>query len=810
MLKSLQCFALLMLFLGSTSLVLAQSQSEVQSVKVNNLSDDQIRQIIRQMNEQGLSPAEAAELARARGATQQQIDQMMTRIREIQLSGGNGQSATSNGNKNTTVPSDANFSYELESSQKTQVNASDKNKRIFGYQLFNQDKLSFEPSVNIPVPSDYVVGMGDEISINVWGDSQQSYQLTVDGTGSINIPDLGAVKVAGQNFATVRNMLIQRLSAIYSGMSGSTPNTFADVSINNLRSIKVNVVGEALSPGTYTLPATASAFNALYLSGGPNENGSFRSIRVMRDNKLVGEIDAYDYLLNNNARANIALRDQDVLIIPTYTKRVQAKGAFKRNGIFELKENENISSFLAYTGGFADSAFQERVLITRYADGGYKLEDVKKDQFGTFQLKNGDQIQAEKVINRFENRVSIEGAVYRPGTYALAEGMTLSSLFQTAGGLIPNYFASRGLIIRLDKQLFPNTIPFNVEEVLSGQSDITLQREDQIIIRDIYSIGEQKDVRIYGEVMKAGEFKFYRNMTLKDLIFLAGGMREAASESYIEVARRNNYAEAADINNKLVSLFSFSVDRNLKLNAADENFTLQPFDQVYVRKAPSYEAQQTVSILGEVKYPGQYSISNKNERISDLVERAGGLTPYAYTDGARMKRMVDDDQKSQLELAQSMKFEADSTLDLLQNQSFKTLELQLHEIMENQGNDNNYTLRAGDEIFIPMKSGEIWVNGEVMNPSGLTFNDRNSVKNYINAAGGFSDKAKKGKVYLVYANGSSAGTKHFLFRKYPKAERGCQIIVPEKPERSRMDTGTWLAIASTFSSITVAIVAVLK
>lgn len=810
MFKSLQCFALLMLFFGSALQLQAQTQAEIQSVKVDNLSDEQIRQVIRQMNEQGLSPAEAAELARARGATQQQIDQMMTRIREMQLSGGNSQSTTTNAKKKTSGSTEVNYSPELESSQKAPIKVSDKNKRIFGYQLFNQDKLSFEPSVNIPVPPDYVVGMGDEIDINVWGASQQSYQLTVDGTGSVSIPDLGPIKVAGQNFSSVRSSILQRLSAIYSGMSGSNPNTFADVSIANLRSIKVNVLGEALSPGTYTLPATASAFNALYLSGGPNENGSFRSIRVMRDNKLVGEIDAYDYLLNNNTRANIALRDQDILVIPTYTKRVQAKGAFKREGIFELKETENISSFLAYTGGFADSASMERLLITRYTDGGYKLEEVKKEQFSSFQLKNGDQIQAEKVIKLFENRVSIEGAVYRPGTYALEDGMTLSALFQKAGGLVPNYFASRGLIIRLDKQLFPNTIPFNVEEVLSGQSDLPLQKEDQVIIRDIYSIGEQQNVRIYGEVMKAGEFKFYRNMTLKDLIFLADGMREAASESYIEVARRNNYTEAADINSKLVSLFTFSVDRNLKLNADDENFTLQPFDQVYVRKAPSYQEQQTVSILGEVKYPGQYSISTKNERISDLIERAGGLTPHAYADGARMKRLVDNQQKSQLELAQSMRFASDSTLNLLQGQSFKTLELQLHEIMKDSGNDNNYTLRAGDEIFIPMKSEEIWVNGEVMNPSGLTFNDNNSVKNYINAAGGFSDRAQKGKVYLVYANGSSAATKGFLFRNYPKPERGCQIIVPEKPERSRMDTGTWLAIASTFSSITVAIVAVLK
>lgn len=810
MFKPLQRLALLMIFLGSAPLVQAQSQAQIQSVKVENLSDDQIRQLIKRMNEEGLTPAQAAEMARARGANQQQIDQMMTRIREMQLSGENSPSTGTTNTQKKQVPDEANFSYEQSGSQKATTTVSDKTKRIFGYQLFNQDKLSFEPSVNIPVPSDYVVGMGDEIAINIWGASQQSYQLTVDGTGAITIPDLGQVKVSGQNFSSVRSGILNRLTAIYSGMAGPSPNTFADVSINNLRSIKVNVVGEAINPGTYTLPATASAFNALYLSGGPNENGSFRSIRVMRDNKLIGEIDAYDYLLNHNTGSNISLRDQDILFIPSYSKRVETKGAFKRNGIFELKEGEPVSNLLKYSGGFADSASQARLLVTRYTDDGYKLEEIKKEQFGSFQLKNGDQVQAEKVIKLFENRVSIEGAVYRPGTYSLEEGMTLSSLFRKAGGLVPNYFASRGLIIRLDKQLYPNTIPFNVEEVVSGQNDLTLQREDQVVIRDIYSIGEQKNVRIYGEVIKAGEFEFIRNMTLKDLIFLAGGMREAASESYIEVARRNSYAEAADINSKLVSLYSFAVDRDLKLNADDENFILQPFDQVYVRKAPSYEAQQTVSILGEVKYPGQYSISSKDERISDLIKRAGGLTPFADASGARMKRMVDSQQKGQLEMAQQVKMQADSTLNLLQNQSFKTLELQLTQIINDPGKDNNYILKTGDEIFIPMKSEEIWVNGEVMNPSGLAFTKGYSAKKYINTAGGFSDKAQKGRVYIVYANGSSAATKHGLFRRYPKPAAGSQIIVPEKPERNRMDTGTWLAIASTFSSITVAIVAVLK
>ncbi|WP_163712849.1 SLBB domain-containing protein [Mangrovibacterium lignilyticum] len=808
MFRSFVIASLLLLLCGAQ--ITLQAQTNFSTVKVEKLSDAQIKQIVDEINDRGLTPNEATELARARGASQQQIDQLMARIQQVQLSGTTGNSSVSYREGATPAPQEANYSDSQVGAQKSASKSTAKNKRIFGYQLFNQDNLSFEPSVNIPVPSDYVVGIGDELSINVWGASQQTYLLQVDGNGSVNIPDLGPIKVAGQNFSKVRSNLLNRLSAIYNGMTGSNPNTFAEVSINNLRSIKVNVVGEAINPGTYTLPATASVFNALYLSGGPNENGSFRSIRVMRDNKLAGEIDVYDYLLNNNTTNNIALRDQDILFIPTYHKRVEAIGAFKRDAIFELKEGENINQLLSYAGGFTDKASQARLLITRFTEDGYKLEDVKQDQFASFQLQNGDVIRAEEVINLFENRVSIDGAVYRPGTYALEENMHLSDLFKKAGGLVPNYFASRGLIIRLDSQLYPNTIPFDVNEVLTGTNDPIIQKEDQVIIRDIYSIGEQKTIRVLGEIMKPGEINFYRNMTLKDLIFMAGGMREAASESYIEVARRNSYEEAADVNSKMVSLYTFAVSRDLDLSSEDAAFILQPFDQVYVRKAPSYQPQKTVTILGEVKYPGQYSISSKDERISDLIKRAGGLTPFAFEEGARMRRKVDAQLKEQIEIANQMRMEADTTLEAIQHQQFKSLELQLAQILNKPGSENDYTLKEGDEIFVPLKSEEIWVNGEVMNPTGLSYEKGKKARYYVDASGGFSSKAKKGKIYVVYANGTSAATKGFIFRNYPKVEPGSQIIVPQKPEKQKTEVTTWLAIASTLSSLAIAIAAVLR
>lgn len=762
---------LLALFLGVTGPAVAQS---VTSVNVEALSDEQIQQIVNEVNSRGLTVDQAAELARMRGATQLQIDQVKQRIQQLQLALPKETATSAVPVVQSAAPSEPAY-------QKEKADATLKNQKLFGYQLFNQENLTFEPSVNIPVPPDYVLGIGDEVVIHVWGASQQTYMLQIDNNGAINIPGIGPVGIANQNFARAKRMVIRRLTAIYDGMNGPSPNTFADLSVNNPRSIKVNVIGEAITPGTYTLPATASAFNALYLSGGPNENGSFRDIRIMRDNKILSRIDVYDYLIKGNTSNNVSLRDQDIIFIPTYQKRVETTGTFKRNAIFELKEGENIQQVLEFTGGFREEASRSRLLLTRYDNDQYELLDIDRSVFNTLELRNGDVIRAEQVIDRFENRLTIEGAVFRPGSYALEEEMTLSKLITKAGGLREDYFTNRGLIIRLDEKLYPTIIPFNLDEVLQGKNDPALQREDQVIIRDIFSIGEAKTIRIYGEVMKPGQYEFRKNMLLKDLIFLAGGMTEAASESYIEIARRNTYEEASAINSKLVSLFQFRVDRSLRLTNENAGFLLQPFDQVYVRRAPSYEAQKTVSIRGEVQFPGEYSISDKNERISDLIKRAGGLTPFAYAEGARFIR---DSAK---------------------------LEIKLANIFQSPATTYDYFLREGDNLFIPQRTQEIYVSGEVLNPMGLAWEHGRSLEYYVNRSGGFSPNAKKSKAYVVYSNGTTKITKNYLWRDYPVVQPGSQIIIPAKPEKKTTDnTGRWLAIASAFSSLAVAIAAVLK
>jgi len=819
-LKRILNLFILVLLLGIT--YPAYSQQDITNVNIENLSDEQIQQIMDEMNSRGLTMEQAIQLARAQGASQQQISQFTQRVQQMRNSG-TLNSALGTGDKtqqkmkgldmlwNTQDPSHDMDMLIDSLKQIKEKRITEKNRKIFGFQLFNKDNLTFEPSVNIPVPPDYVLGIGDELVIQVWGASQQTYELQIDNNGAVNIPSLGPVKVASLNFSEAKKLITGRLTAIYSGMTGPNPNTYADVSVNNPRSIKVNVIGEAILPGTYTVPATASAFNVLYLSGGPNENGSFREIHVVRNNRQLTRIDVYDYLIGGNTAANISLRDQDILFIPTYNKRVETTGAFKRDGIFELKEGETISQLLQYCGGFSEDASRSRILLTRYADGQYELKDIEQARFDSVHLENGDLLRAEKVIDRYENRLTIEGAVFRPGTYALEKDMTLSRLIKKAGGLREDYFARRGLIIRLDDQLYPTTIPFDVTEVLDGTDDPLLKREDQVVIRDIFSIGEKKTVRILGEVMEPGEYDFRRNMTLKDLIFLSGGMTEAASESYIEVARRNSPEEASVINSKMSSLYQFKIDRDLQLTGKDAAFLLQPFDQVYIRKAPSYEVQKTVKIDGEVQYPGEYSISDKNERISDLIRRAGGLTPSAFAEGAKLKRQLDEQLRDQLNVIKIMQQDLDSTIRVDTTARFAQLELRLDHILQKPGSTYDYFLKEGDEIFVPTKTEEIWVTGEVLNPIGLAWEQGRGLKYYINLSGGFSSDAKKNKAYVVYSNGTSQVTKSFILKNYPEVKPGSRIVVPAKPRRDKRDnTARWLAITSALSSLAVAIAAVLR
>ncbi len=778
----------------------AQTLNDIKNVNVEQLSDAQLQKINKEISNKGLTIEQAMQVAKAKGASTLQINQLKMRLQQ-----------------QTHKPADnteqAEESKVAEANEKTvEVEEIKKEEKIkskqFGHSIFNSEKLTFQPDVNIPVPSGYTVSIGDEIRVTVWGTSEQSYFLKVDKNGKVNIPGVGLISVAGRTFSKVEESLKNSLTSIYSDMSGVNPTTFADISIGATQTIQVNILGEATMPGTYSLPATASVFNALYLSGGPSEIGSFRDIQVIRNNKVIKTIDVYDYLIKRNLNDNITLRNQDIIFIPTYNKQVVTSDNFNREAIFELKDGETLSDLLLYAGGLKPNVYSGHVKVERLTDSGFELATVNKEQFSSFQLHNGDSLFADVIANEFANRVSIEGAVYREGKYELKQGMTLSELIKLAGGVVPDYFANRGVITRLGESNFPTIISFDVKQVLEGSKDINLQREDKVLIKSIYDIGEQKKVRIEGEVIKEGDYPYNKNMTMQDLIFLAGGLRESASESTIEVARRRNKEESELLSAEMVTLFTFDIDRSLELTSEDKRFVLEPFDYVYVRRMPSYEEQKTVTLKGEVKYPGVYVIKSKDERISDLIARAGGLTDQAFVEAAYMSRGMTDRMKEVLQNINKEKQAIDS--DLETNISLgKSLELRMDDLLQNPGGVEDYLLKEGDVITVPVRNEEVWVTGAVLNSAGLAYQG-NRFKKYVDASGGFAKSAKKNKSYVIYPNGRSSSTKGFIVNRYPKVIPGSQIVVPLKPEREGMGTQAWVSIAATVTSMTVTVVALFK
>jgi len=765
--RSISIFILL-IFLGLTTAI-AQN---ISTTNVQNLSDSQIAAIVQKVQSSGLTMDQAIALAKAKGATQTQIDQLMSRISQLQGKTQPGVQTPSKGLNTTTTKT--NYS------QKASFKASPIIKKTFGYNLFNNKNLTFNPAVNIPTPKNYVLGAGDELMINIWGASQQTYQLPIDKSGNIYIPSLGPVYVAGMNFDTAAKKIKKRLTEIYSGLAKKQPDTWAMVTLSSLRSVRINMVGAVNVPGTYYLPATATVFNALYLSGGPNKNGSFRNIKLIRNNKTIQTIDVYDFLMNGQTKGNIQLRDQDVIFIPVYQVRVETKGQFKRNNYFNLKKGESLSDLLRYAGGFSDSAYRSMVTVNRITEKEKEILDIYKSKFSAFTLHNGDVIKADTVLNRYKNRITIKGAVYRPGNYQLLPGMTLSELISKAEGVRENVFVNRGIIIREKENLTKITIPFDVKKVVSGLTNIPLKREDQIIINSIETMRQSRNVKISGEVQKTGTYPYYENMTVGDLIFLANGFKPGATGLEVEVARRNDSLEASKPNSHIAHVYTLKVDKNLKLNETGSNFKLKPYDNVFVRKAPGYVAQRNVTVRGEVVYPGKYTIQSKNERISDLLKRVGGLTRFAFAPGATLKRYKKGNS-SQQERLKEITMSSDSTfkLDSLQqaqiNKNYTMVELNLPKILSHPGSNADYVLKQDDEINIPEVKQTVTVTGAVMNPITLSYQSGKTAGYYINKAGGYSNNAKRSKVYIVYANGTTSVGKENI-------QPGSQIIVPLRPK----------------------------
>ncbi len=813
-------FLLLLLVLALTNLP-AQDIPNLQDIDVNELTDDQIQQFIDRLEESGYSEQQLEVLARARGMSSTEISKLRRRIQEVRS--GQATDQQDQIGRFRTMPEDLSNRERLDRDRETQFDPfsmiypldtlmDEDELEIFGLSFFQNENFTFEPSLNVATPKNYQIGPGDQIVIDVWGASEQSYTLDVSPEGSITIPNIGPVFLNGLSIERAEQRIKGKLKSIYSTLDRST---FAQISLGQIRTIKVNIVGEVQYPGTYTLTSFANPINALYVAGGPNEIGSFREIKLFRNGELIETIDTYDFLIRGTGK-NTTLQDQDVLLISPYVNRVAIEGEVKRPAYYEMKEGESLMDLLNYSGGFTGEAFTGTLSLRRNLRNRKTVKTIDYDSLGTFLIYDGDFVSVGKITNRFEGRVRVEGAVNFPGEFEISENMKLSEAISLADGLRGDAFMKRGVILRETEDFSLTTIPFSPEEIISGKLDIDLMKEDLIRIQSIYDISEEFILTIEGEVQQPGEYFYSEDMTVEDIIFLAGGFKESAAKSFVEVARRVKDGKDESI---VSEIYNFPISEDLSLSSNSSNFQLQPFDLVVIRKSPTYEEQTVVEIEGEVKFPGKYVLTKRNERISDLLRRAGGLTSFAYADGTTLIRRTEfyideSDEDATDEAARirreelSAQFERDTAIDA-DLEEFKTQEsvgIELEKILQNPGSKFDLILKEGDILSISRELQTVRIRGEVLYPATVRYDNIYSFKEFISNAGGFTDQAKKRRSYVIYANGKAKRTKSFLgIKLYPKVYPGAEVIVPSKPVKPPLPPQAWIAIASSTASLALVI-----
>lgn len=834
--KSFRIILILITLLFS-QVALAQNYT---NIKVDELSDTQVRQMMQKASAMGYTDEQLAQLAAAQGMNAAEIIKLRSRVEKLRKETGssnsddNRTSTSDNGNRLnplTGLGRTSNATNDSDSSRKNSPYANqdvfeDLVPKVFGSDLFRNGNITFEPNLRIATPKGYIIGPDDKLLIDLSGDNEVSYNLGVSTEGVISLPYVGRVAVGGLSIEQASSKIRQAMLKTYPALASG--RTSLAINLGNIRSIKVTITGQAVKTGTYTISSLSSVYNALNYAGGPNLNGSFREIQLIRNNKVVSTIDVYNFILKGIQQGNVRLQDQDVIHIPTYTKRVEIKGEIKTPALFELIKGETLQTLLSFASGFTSEAYTANIKAFQKTDIERKITDINASSFASFVPNNGDQFIVEKILDRVKNRVEISGAVFRPGQYELANGLTLKGLIQKADGIKEDAFLNRGYINRLNPDQTASLISFDLAKILVGTaSDIALAREDKVVINSIFDLREEFTVTIQGEVRAPGTFKYATNLKLEDLIQMAGGFKEGATPNRIEVSRRVRNADPTSSKMETATLFNLNIDRDLKLST--DTFTLQPFDIISIRNSESYVVQKQVKLEGEVLYPGMYTITNKNDRISDLIKRAGGLTSSAYADGASLKRpgaekanpmdknAIDKREEDSRRILGLKRAQEAGVKDTLANdQEEKLLQsdlvgINLVRILEKPKSKIDLFVEDGDIIRIPRQLQTVKVTGEVLNPNSIVFLPGRSMKQYINGAGGFTSNARKNGVYVNYANGSSAAVSKFLFfTNYPVIKPGAEILVPKRAERERISPQAWIGIGTGLASLAAIIVSLLR
>jgi len=814
-------FVLSIIFLSTTVFLHAQS---LKDIKAGQLSESQLRQIADKAAADQYSDEQLKQLATGQGMSQEEASLLIERIREYRKRNSKTSVNTAPA-RQYNAPVQDSLTEPGKEAAKNEDPFEIIKPRIFGADLFRDGNIIFQPDMNMPTPAGYIIGPGDELLIDLTGDNVASYNLRVSPEGFINIEYAGRVNVGGLSIEDGTAKIRSAMQGVYPALKNG--GSKVAVTLGNIRSIKVTLLGEVNRPGSYTLSSLSTVFNALYASGGPNENGSFRAIEVIRNNDVIATVDIYDFLLNGRQANNIRLQDQDVIRVPVFSTRVEIAGEVKRPAIYEVLPGESLYDVITFAGKFTTQAYKASVKALQNTDIERRVTDIAASGFSDYRPRNGDKYVVEAILDRFENRVEIKGAVFRPGIFELEPGLTLSKLIAKAAGLKEDAFLQRGYIIRLKPDNSQELISFHIGDLMNGTApDITLRREDIVQISSIFDLRDEYKVTVDGEVRAPGTFKYAENMTLGSLIQMAGGFKEGASPDRIEIARRVKDFDPTSTKARTAEIFSMNINQDL--SASDRDFRIQPFDIITIRNMAGYEVQMRIRIEGEVLYPGTYTIQNKDERVSDLIKRAGGLTAFAYAEGASLNRpdtavsngknSIQDNKKRQEEklfnfhrLSQDSTETFEETVQKQQMLSSSLIGINLEQILSRPHEKNDLILQNGDIIQVPKLLQTVKVNGEVLRPNSIVYNGKRSFKSYINGAGGFTQEALKRGAFIQYANGSVASTKKFLFfNNYPAVKPGAEIFVPNRGPKEKVGTQGWIAIGTAIVSMSAMVFSLLK
>ncbi len=686
--------------------------------------------------------------------------------------------------------------------------AEKRKKKVFGRDIFNNKDLTFEPNMNIATPQNYILGPGDAVYIDIYGASQKTIESTVSPDGEVTIEGFGPVQVSGLTVAQANARLRSTLGARYSSSK-------IKLTVGQTRSIMINVMGEVKNPGTYTLPAFATVFHALYMAGGTNDIGTMRNIKVYRNNRLVSVVDIYDYILNGKLTGNVRLADNDVISVGPYDCLVNITGKVKRPMYYEMKRNESVGTLLKYAGGFTGDAYKKSVRIVRKTGREYSVYNVDEFDMSAFHLADEDSVSVDSILPRFSNMVEVKGAVFRPGMYQVGGDInSVKTLIEHADGLREEAFTARAVMHRMKKDRTLEVVPVDVKGILDGTvPDIPIQNNDVLFIPTKQEMMEEQTITIHGEVQYPGIYRYADNETLEDFVLQAGGLKQTASTVKVDVSRRIVNPKALTTDSVIARTYTFALKDGFVIDGTP-GFKLMPFDEVYVRKSPGYYKQQNVVVEGEVMFSGTYTLSKKNQRLSDLIKSAGGVNDRGYIAGARLERKVNESERARMEAvlkkakeeAEQMEIEAakeNKKIDLKDSEKIKKFEIpefysvgiELDKALANPGCDADIVLREGDKIIVPQYNGTVKINGAVMYPNTVGFQKGKKAKYYINQAGGFSEKAKKSQTYIVYMNGTIAKVS-----QNAKPKPGCEIVVPEK-EINKMTIAEKMTIGTSVASI---------